>query len=68
MCHKASALMPSASSMPVSEIWFDEQGGVESEGIAPVKVKFMASKCGKPRSYTNRSNDGRPGSKRQKAT
>jgi len=42
---------------------------VASGSIALVKVKVMAfEEHAKPRSYTNRGNDRRPGSERQKAT
>ena len=45
------------------------KAAVEGKGISLVKVKIEAfDERVKPRSYTNRGNEGRRGSKRQKAS
>jgi len=45
------------------------KAAVEGKGISPVKVKIEAfDERVKPRSYTSRGNEGRRGSKRQKAS
>ena len=70
MCRETSTPIPGPSSVRASEIGFGKQGDpVEGKGISPVKVKIEAfDERAKPRSYTSRGNEGRWGSKRQKAS
>jgi hypothetical protein len=70
MCRETSTPIPGPSSVHASETGFGKQGRPrKSKGILPVKVKIEAfDERVKPRSYASRRNEGRRGSKRQKAS
>ena len=68
MCGEASALVPGHSSVPV-RLGSRSKAAVAGGGIVRVTVKIRAfEEQAKPRTYTSQSNEGRRGSKRQKAT
>ena len=72
MCGEASALVPGHSPMRASEIGFEEQGNCDKRKHCTRESEDHGlrgfEEHAKPRSYTNRGNDRRPGNERQKAT